>query len=101
MSPESAAGPIVLGAPAERALALRLLGFGAAVEETAENAEPHKLAGFLFDVASDFTTFYEQCPVLKADSEETMTSRLALSALTLKVLLSGLDLLGIPVPDRM
>jgi arginyl-tRNA synthetase len=101
LSPELATGPIVLGAPAERALALRLLGFGAAAEETAENAEPHKLAGFLFDVASDFTTFYEQCPVLKADSEQTMKSRLALSALTLRVLLSGLDLLGIPVPDRM
>jgi arginyl-tRNA synthetase len=101
LSPESVTGPIVMGAPAERALGLRLLGFGAAAEETAENAEPHKLAGFLFDVASDFTTFYEQCPVLKADSEQTMKSRLALSALTLRVLLSGLDLLGIPVPDRM
>ena len=50
LSPEAATGPIVLGEPAERALALRLLGFGAAVEETAENAEPHKLAGFLFDI---------------------------------------------------
>src|SRR6185437_6675520 len=76
LSPESATGPIVLGAPAERTLALRLLGFGAALEETADNAEPHKLAGFLFDVASDFTAFYEQCPVLKAGSAETMNSRL-------------------------
>ena len=101
LSPETAKGPIVLGEQAERALALRLLGFGAAVEETAEGAEPHKLAGFVFDTASDFTTFYEQCPVLKAGSEEVMNSRLALAALTLKVLLSGLDLLGIPVPDRM
>jgi arginyl-tRNA synthetase len=71
------------------------------LEETADNAEPHKLAGFLFDVASDFTAFYEQCPVLKAGTAETMNSRLALAALTLRVLLTGLDLLGIPVPDRM
>ncbi|MDR2986979.1 MAG: arginine--tRNA ligase [Nocardiopsaceae bacterium] len=94
-------GPIVLGHAAERALGMRLLGFGAAVAETADNAEPHKLAGFLFDVASDFTTFFEQCPVLKAESEDVRNSRLALAALTLKVLLTGLDLLGIPVPDRM
>ncbi len=101
LSPDTATGPIVLSEPAERALVLQLLGFGAAVEETAETAEPHKLAGFVFDVASDFTTFFEQCPVLKADSEEIRNSRLALAALTLKVLLTGLDLLGIPVPDRM
>jgi arginyl-tRNA synthetase len=101
LTPDSATGPIVIGEPAERALAMRLLGFGAAVAETAETVEPHKLAGFLFDLASDFTTFYEQCPVLRAGSTEVRNSRLALSALTLKVLLSGLDLLGIPVPDRM
>jgi len=101
LRPDESAGPISLSAPAERALALRLLGFGAAVAESAATAEPHKLAGFVFDLASDFTTFYEQCPVLKADSQELRSSRLALAALTLKVLLAGLDLLGIPVPDRM
>ncbi|HEX9064669.1 MAG TPA: arginine--tRNA ligase [Streptosporangiaceae bacterium] len=101
LDPAAAAGPIVAAEPAERALVRRLLGFGAAVEETADAAEPHKLAGYVFDLASDFTTFYEQCPVLKAPSPEQRASRLALSALTLRVLLSGLDLLGIPVPDRM
>jgi len=101
LAPDDAAGPIELGASAERALALRLLGFGSAVAETAQTAEPHKLAGFLFDTASDFTTFYEQCPVIKAGSAELRNSRLALASLTLKVLLAGLDLLGIPVPDRM
>src|SRR5215475_442092 len=101
LQPDAATGPIIVGEPAERALALRLLGFGAAVTESAEDAEPHKLAGFLFDIASDFTAFFEQCPVLKAESEDVRNSRLALSDLTLKVLLSGLGLLGIPVPDRM
>ena len=94
-------GLITLGEPAERALALRLLGFGPAVAETALTAEPHRLAGFLFDTASDFTTFFEQCPVLKAGSPMLRNSRLALASLTLNVLLAGLDLLGIPVPDRM
>ncbi len=101
LRPEEATGPIILGEPAERALVLRLLGFGAAVAETAETAEPHVLAAFVFDTASDFTTFYEQCPVLRAGSSEVRNSRLALAALTLKVLVSGLDLLGIPVPERM
>jgi arginyl-tRNA synthetase len=85
---------------AERALALRLLGFGAAVTETARTAEPHKLAAYLFDLASTFTAFYEQCPVLQAEPG-ARDSRLALAGLTLRVLLAGLGLLGIPVPDRM
>jgi arginyl-tRNA synthetase len=100
IEPGDAAGPIRLTGDAERALALRLLGFGAAVQQVAEAAEPHKLAAFLFETASAFTAFYEKCPVLQAE-EPVRASRLALSALTLRVLLTGLDLLGIPVPDRM
>jgi arginyl-tRNA synthetase len=99
--PDQATGPIRLTQDAERQLALRLLGFGAAVHQVAEAAEPHKLAVFLFEAASAFTTFYEQCPVLQADDPAVRDSRLALSALTLRVLLAGLDLLGIPVPERM
>jgi len=100
LDPADATGPIRLGTAAERALALRLLGLGRAVDDVAAEAEPHKLAGYLFELASAFTTFYEQCPVLSAEGE-TRRSRLALCALTLRVLVSGLRLLGIPVPDRM
>jgi arginyl-tRNA synthetase len=100
LDPEQAAGPIVLGAAPERALALRLLGFGRAVQDVVPDAEPHKLAGFLFELASAFTTFYEQCPVLNAEAN-VRASRLALSALALSVLVTGLGLLGISVPDRM
>jgi arginyl-tRNA synthetase len=99
--PGSATSPIMVTEEAERALALRLLGFGAAVHQVADGAEPHKLAGFLFEAASAFTTFFEQCPVLRASSEPLRESRLALCALTLRVLLAGLGLLGIPVPERM
>ena len=101
IEPAGATGPIRLTEDAERQLALRLLGFGAAVHQVTEAAEPHKLASFLFETASAFTTFYEQCPVLQADDPAVRDSRLALSALTLRVLLAGLDLLGIPVPERM
>ena len=85
----------------ERALALRLLDFGAMVTQLGETAEPHRLCSYLFDVASLFTTFYEECPVLKAEPESLRTSRLALCALTLDVLTKGLELLGVPIPERM
>ena len=96
-----ARGPIRITAPAERELALKLLGFGAVVTQVADAAEPHRLCAYVFEVASLFTTFYEQCPVLKAGDEETRQARLALCAATLRVLTTGLGLLGVPVPDRM
>ncbi len=93
--------PVTITEPAERALGLRLLGFGAVVESVAQSAEPHRLSAYLFDVASLFTTFFEQCPVLKAPTAELRDARLSLCALTLRVLTQGLDLLGVPVPERM
>jgi arginyl-tRNA synthetase len=101
LDPATVSGPIKLSEPPERALALRLLGFGSAVRQAGAAAEPHLLATYLFDVASSFTTFYEQCPVLNAPGQAARDTRLALSALTLRVLVTGLGLLGIPVPDRM
>jgi arginyl-tRNA synthetase len=93
--------PAAAAAPAERGLALKLLGFGATVAQVAETAEPHRLCGYLFDVASLFTTFYEECPVLRAEPASLRAARLALCALTLRVLSTGLGLLGVPVPERM
>jgi arginyl-tRNA synthetase len=101
IAPEDAIGPIAVEHDAERALALLLLGFGGALELAAETAEPHRLCGHLFDLASAYTTFYENCPVLKAPDEETKASRLALCALTLRTLAKGLDLLGVITPERM
>ncbi|GAA4211690.1 arginine--tRNA ligase [Microbispora amethystogenes] len=101
VDPEWITGPIVLGHPAERALALQLLGFGTVVAAVADLSEPHRLCNYLFDLAQAFTSFYEGCPVLKAEEESVRQSRLALAALTLRVLLRGLDLLGIEVPERM
>jgi len=98
---DSVRGPITVAAPAERELALKLLGFGAVVTSVAETAEPHRLSAYLFEVASLFTAFYEQCPVIKAEDEAIRDSRLALCAATLRVLAAGLGLLGVPVPDRM
>jgi arginyl-tRNA synthetase len=94
-------GPYLQYHPAERALALQLLGFGTVIDTVVTQSEPHRLCAYLFDLAQAFTSFYEACPVLKADDQETRDSRLALSALTLRVLLHGLAVLGIEVPERM
>ncbi|RCG22388.1 arginine--tRNA ligase [Sphaerisporangium album] len=102
VDPSEVSGPIILGEQAERDLALQLLGFGTVVENAAATAEPHRVCAYLYETASAFTTFYEKCPVLKDDVDPaTRTSRLALCALALHVLQSGLNLLGVPVPDRM
>ncbi|MFF4237884.1 arginine--tRNA ligase [Actinomadura geliboluensis] len=98
---EDATGPITLGDPAERALALELLGFGAVLKQAGDTAEPHRLASYIYAVADAYTTFYENCPVLKAPDEPTKASRLALCAATLRTLETGLHLLGVPTPERM
>jgi arginyl-tRNA synthetase len=87
--------------PAERRLALELLDFGSAVLEAGETLRPHRLCGYLYDLATAFTAFFETCPVLKAQDEATRDSRLALCDLTARVLASGLGVLGIAAPERM
>jgi arginyl-tRNA synthetase len=90
-----------IGEAQERALALQLLQFDAAVHDTLEKFSPHKLCTYLFDLAQTFTGFYEACPVLKEGYEATRESRLALCDLTARVLQQGLALLGIDAPERM
>jgi arginyl-tRNA synthetase len=90
----------LLGEPQERALALQLLGFAAAVEATAETWSPSKLCTYLFELATSFTTFYEACRVL-VDDEAVRDSRLGLCDLTARVLELGLSLLGIEAPEQM
>jgi arginyl-tRNA synthetase len=91
---------IVLGEPQERALGSRLLAYPTAIDEVVASWSPHKLCTYLFDLAQDFTAFYEHCPVLRAD-EPVRASRLALSDLTARVLAHGLGLLGIDAPEQM
>ncbi|MGB0113308.1 MAG: arginine--tRNA ligase [Ilumatobacteraceae bacterium] len=92
--------PIELGTPQERALALRLLAYPTAIDATVGTYHPHKLCTYVYDLASDFTAFYEHCPVLKAD-EPLRSSRLALADLTARVLEHALGLLGIDAPEQM
>ncbi|MGO3066225.1 MAG: arginine--tRNA ligase [Brevibacterium linens] len=92
---------ISLGEAAERELALSILGFADVVTEVAAGSTPHRLCTYMFDLAQAFTSFYEQCPVLIAETPELRDSRLRLSAIVLEVLQAGLGVLGIRVPERM
>jgi arginyl-tRNA synthetase len=90
-----------IGMPQERDVAIRLLAYDGALRETIERCAPHRLCTYLFDLAQDFTGFYEACPVLKAETDEMRLSRLALADLTARVLAHGLSMLGIEAPERM
>lgn len=90
-----------IGHPAERVLTLRILQFDTAVWDTLEKFSPHRLCTYLHDLATEFSVFYEHCPVLRADSDSQRRSRLALCDMTARVLESGLKLLGIDTPEQM
>ncbi|HEY9472625.1 MAG TPA: DALR anticodon-binding domain-containing protein, partial [Mycobacteriales bacterium] len=86
--------------PAERALALELDAFGDVLAEVGRLLEPHRLCGYLYELAKAFTDFYEACPVLSAETS-VRANRLALCHLTARTLRQGLNLLGIAAPERM
>jgi arginyl-tRNA synthetase len=90
-----------LGHSAERALTVRLLQFDTAVWDTLDKYSPHRLCTYLYELASEFSSFYEHCPILRADSEEQKMSRLALCDFTARVMEQGLALLGIESPEQM
>ena len=91
---------LVLAEPQERVLACRVLAYPSVLSDTLASYSPHKLCTYLFELAQDFTAFYEHCPVVKAD-EPTKSSRLAICDVTARTLAHGLDLLGIEAPSAM
>ncbi|NED91511.1 arginine--tRNA ligase [Streptomyces sp. SID11233] len=89
-------------APAERALGLHLDQFGEVLSEVAAGYEPHKLAAYLYQLASLYTTFYDQCHVLSEDNPaEVVENRLFLCDITARTLHRGMALLGIRTPERL
>ena len=93
--------PILLDTPAERALALQLNRFANALADVAIDYRPNLLTQYLYETASCFATFFNDCPVLTADSEPLRASRLLLCDTTARVIKQGLDLLGIGVAEQM
>jgi len=94
-------GQIILQAPQEQELAARLAQFGETLNNVAEKGTPHVLCAYLYDLAGLFSSFYENCPILGAETPEQQQSRLRLAALIGRTLKQGLDLLGLETLERM
>ena len=90
-----------LDAPQERALGLALVRFAEALDRVVADYRPNHLTAYLFELASRYSDFFENCPVLKAETDELRTSRLLLCDLTARTIERGLSLLGIEVVERM
>jgi arginyl-tRNA synthetase len=99
-NPQSAI-EISLATPQERALGLALLQFSEALDRVTADYRPNLLTSYLFDLATRYSDFFENCPVLRAETEELRTSRLLLCDLTARTLKLGLNLLGIETVERM
>jgi len=91
---------IRLDSPFELALARHMLRLGEVVELVARELKPHHLCNYLYELATRYHAFFENCPVLQSD-EPTRSSRLALCDLVARFLAKGLDLLGIEHPEQM
>ncbi|EOG8328551.1 arginine--tRNA ligase [Klebsiella michiganensis] len=96
-----AAAPVVITEEREAQLAARLLQFEETLTVVAREGTPHVMCSYLYDLAGLFSGFYEHCPILSAESEETRNSRLKLALLTAKTQKLGLDTLGIETVERM
>lgn len=102
IDPANLAGAaLILQEPAERDLVLQLLQFEDALHQSVEEYYPSVLTGYLYAVAKQFATFFDQCHVLNADSQELQNSRLIICHAASRVLQQGLELLGIGVVERM
>ncbi len=94
-------GEIQLEAEQEQALGAKLAQFSEVLNGVGEKGVPHVLCSYLYDLAGLFSSFYEHCPILTAESEAAKRSRLRLAALTGKTLKQGLELLGLETLERM
>jgi arginyl-tRNA synthetase len=84
----------------ELALARHALRFGEVIDLVARELKPHHLTSYLYELATKFSGFYENCPVLQSE-ESVRASRLLLSDVTARTLAMGLELLGIEHPEQM
>lgn len=92
---------LLIREPEEKTLALTLLRYPSTVASVARSLEPHRMCGYLYELAGAFSRFFEKCQVLRAEDESVRLSRLRLCDLTARVLADGLDCLGIETLERM
>lgn len=97
----AASGAVAIRAGEERDLALALLRFPDALEETIRLRAPNVMCDYAFALAQRFSSFYAAHHILSEPDAVLRASRLALAGLTLRALETALGLLGLEIPDRM
>jgi arginyl-tRNA synthetase len=100
LSSSKSHGTIKLESPFEIALAKHILRLGEVLDIVGRELKPHHLCTYLYELASKFSGFFENCPVIQSP-EPTRSSRLAICDLTARTMALGLDLLGIEHPEQM
>jgi arginyl-tRNA synthetase len=85
----------------ERDLIKRIVAFPEEVAEAAERRGPHRIVSYCLDLARDFTSFYEKCRVVGAETEAVESFRLAVSLAAQRTIASSLGLLGVSAPEAM
>jgi arginyl-tRNA synthetase len=100
---EKGYGPGAIREPGdrERPVVLALLAFPEAVERAAAESAPHHLADWAYELAGRFSTFYQNCNILREEDAELRASWLALTEVTLRGLETALGLLGLETPEKM
>ena len=93
--------PFILQEPQERLLALQLLQYNNVLHDTVKHLEPHRLCTWLFELTETFSSFYQSCPVLKNEDPKIVSSRLRLADVTGRIIMDGLQVLGIEAPEQM
>lgn len=86
--------------PNELSLIKKITEYPESINNAARNFEPHILADYLRDLASEFHLFYHNCRIIGEDME-TMTKRIILLETTKSIMANGLETLGITAPERM
>ena len=71
------------------------------INESARTLNPSLVANFLYDLAKEFNQFYHDYSILSADNQEQVGLRLLIVEAIGQIVESGMDLLGIEVPERM
>lgn len=85
----------------EVSLIQNLTSYPAIVEQAGTDFSPALIANYIYDLVKEYNQFYQSSPILKEENAETMNMRLMLSACTVKVIESGMSLLGIEMPEKM
>ncbi|MDG1325736.1 MAG: arginine--tRNA ligase [Opitutales bacterium] len=84
----------------ERSLARKFLFFPGVIKQTAKELKPHFLGCYLYELATEFSSFYNQSKVM-VEEDEIKSLRLTLCARSLSILQIGMDILGIELLEEM